>query len=641
MFKSGGLKKIVFHINLFEYLFALTQNFIFSRKLKAIMKTKVFNPVPLRPDDFIFIYNGQEIKISKYQFALYSTKFRRIPEFFVTNQMEVHDDPPFNVFNQFLRAAQGDEVNVTVDNALDFLHFCDVWEVDSVATEVKKVINANRDIQATVQKYLDARENDSLVDLEEIIASNFDSALQMVSLTEFPIESLLRIVNNPKCEIKKPLRYYRFVKQLLNRVGTDASLLASRVDITRLSPEEAYEFLKNPKLNKSFIADSLSEAALNLIQENSKLLKQLNDNRSLLTKLSSRLDTLETSIATDPHRNDFNESMNKLKKKIDKIENKIGISSSNGDNNSSNGGDKTYDQKLKAIESKIEKLCNDTIEKVNQKYVEVEAKAHKDLRKTNKIVNGLTKKSGALDESISQLHTDGVDIKNTLATILRKVIDNEELLQTVQDSIQKKENEKESKTKNQNENKIKEIKNKPSNSVQMLTLEYNGQPYNGILSKLTELAEGNVHTKGVVNITASTSDHNEPFNVADFGWNDCFFTESRPSSWLMLDFLDKRISVTNYTIKTHKYKAGTCHLKAWIIEGSVDCNTWEEIDRRSTPVLNGPNKMQTFPASSLKNSNSSTGGRFRYVRLRQTGANCKGNYILALSNIEFFGTIFY
>lgn len=602
------------------------------------MKTKVFNPIPLRPDDFIFIYNGQEIKISKYQFALYSTKFRRIPEFFVTNQMEVHDDPPFNVFNQFLRAAQGDEVNVTVDNALDFLHFCDVWEVDSVATEVKKVINANRDIQATVQKYLDARENDSLVDLEEIIASNFDSALQMVSLTEFPIESLLRIVNNPKCEIKKPIRYYRFVKQLLNRVGTDASLLASRVDITRLSADEAYEFLKNPKLNKSFIADSLSEATIMLIQENAKLLNQLNENRSTLTKLTSRLDALEATMATDQHKNDFGDSMKQLKKKIDKIEKQY-----NGDSGSSNSGDKTYDQKLKSLESKIEKLCNDTIEKINSKYVDVEAKAHKDLRKTNKIVNGLTKKSSQLDASISQLNTDSADIKSTLATILRKIIENEELVQNAKENNQKKdsqkESKKESKSKNQNDNKIKESKSKPQNSIQTLALEYNGQPYNGILSKLTELAEGNVHSKGVVNITASTSDHKEAFNVADFGWNDCFFTESRPNSWLMFDFLDKRISVTNYTIKTHKYKSGTCHLKAWVIEGSVDNNTWEEIDKRNTPVLNGPNRMQTFPASSLKNSN--TGGRFRYVRLRQVGANCKGNYILALSNIEFFGTIFY
>ncbi|OHT15445.1 F5/8 type C domain containing protein [Tritrichomonas foetus] len=568
--------------------------------------TQVFSPTPLRPDDFIFIYNEQEVKISKYQFALYSPKFRRIPEFFATTQMEIHDDPPFPVFCQFLRAAQGAEVNVTVNNALDFLHFCDIWEVDTVAAEVKKVLNENKDIEMTIQKILDAKESDSIVSLEEIIASNFDSALQMTSLTEFPIESLYRIVNNPRCEIKKTHRYYRFVKQMLNRVGQSASLLASKVDITRLSTDQAYEFLTHPKLIKSYLGDSLADAMINLIHDNNRLVNQLNENRVLLNDITKRIENLEYNSY---ERNDPSESIRLLNKKISHLESKIGSSGGNLEINSNE-----LNSKIKHTESKIEKLCNDTIEAVNQLFNEVESRAHKDLRKTNKIVNGLTKKSSILETNVSSIRNFNADLKNSLAALLRKTLENEQMLKSAKAALPDDKN---------------------LLSVQTLTIQYNGQPYNGIISKLTELAEGNIHVKGITTISASSSDHNEAYQIADFKWEDCFFTEDRANSWVMFDFQNKKVHLSNYTIKSHKYPAGTCHLKSWVIEGSNNINNgWIEIDKRVTPVLNGANKFQTFPAGK-------TTENFRYLRLRQIGQNCRGDNILALTNIEFFGTIFF
>ena len=561
---------------------------------------RVVNPIPLRPDDFIFIYNGEEVKISKYQFALYSQKFRRIPEFFVTTQMVFNDSPPFPVFCQFLRAAQGAEVQITVDNALDFLHFCDIWEVDTVAAEVKKVLNENKDIEMTIEKILDAKESDSLVGLEEIIAMNFDSALQMTSLTEFPIESLYRIVSNPKCDIKKHHRYFKFVKQMLNRVGPKASLLASKLDISRLSTDEVFELLRHPKLIKSFIGESLADATLNLIQDNYKLMGQLSDNRTALANLSTRLQALESASGYDRSNND--ELIKQLNKKIANIESKYGNSSNEPDS-------ANVFARIKQAEERIEKMCNETLQSVNQLFNEVESKAHKDLRKTNKIVNGLTKKSGILESTITTLRNFNTDIKNTMAALLRKTLENEEMIKTVKTSP------------------------RPL-SIQTKTVQYTGQPFNGIISELTEIADGNIHIKGVVTISASTSDYNEAYQIVDFKWNDCFFTEDIPNSWVMFDFQKKRIHVSNYTIKTHKYQAGTCHLKSWILEGSDDNKVWEEIDKRSTPMLNGPNKTQTFPAST-------TTEKFRYIRLRQTGPNCRGDDILAITNIEFFGTLFF
>lgn len=561
------------------------------------MKTKVFIPTSTRPDDFIFIYNGKPIKISKYLFALYSQKFRRIPEFYSTNQMEITDDPPFNVFNQFLRAAQGAEVNVTIENAIDFLHFCDVWEVASVAEEVKRVINENHDIQTAVLKYLDSKETDSLYHLEDIIASNFDVALQMSSLTEFPIESLHRIISNPKCEIKKASRYYHFFKKMLKRIGPNASLLAQKIDLDRLSLEELTEFLKLPNLNKSFISETLSDITIQVIEENVKLIRQINEDKSFIQKISTRLDTLEVTIQNDIQKNDTIELMKQLKKKIATIEQEIG-----------SGNHKVGDQN----DSKLETIYNQAIEKMTQRYEEVESKAHRDLRKTNKIVNGLTKKSSVIESNLASIHTMNIDTKNALLALMKKIIECEDTLKSFEYSQMAK-----------------------SLETQQC-VKYDGQPDNGILYYLTKEANvDNIHHSGIVNISASTTDHNEVYNMLDPGWDDCFFTEDKPESWIMIDFLNKMVSITNYTIRTHKYKSGTCHIKSWLLEGSADGNTWIDIDKRSTPILNGPKRVQTFPAAFSDEIH-----KFRFVRLKQIGCNCNGSNILALTSIELFGSIY-
>jgi hypothetical protein len=117
------------------------------------------------------------------------------------------------------------------------------------------------------------------------------------------------------------------------------------------------------------------------------------------------------------------------------------------------------------------------------------------------------------------------------------------------------------------------------------------------------------------------------------GWTDVWFTENKPDQWVMYDFGDSRVKITHYTIKTHKFPTGTCHIKSWVVEGSRDAKTWAELDRRAISLLNGPNRYQTFPCSKR-------GSLCRFVRLRQTGMNARGDTILALTNFEVFGLLF-
>jgi hypothetical protein len=71
-----------------------------------------------------------------------------------------------------------------------------------------------------------------------------------------------------------------------------------------------------------------------------------------------------------------------------------------------------------------------------------------------------------------------------------------------------------------------------------------------------------------------------------------------------------------------------------VVEGSKDGSTWELLDRQNTEELNGTGIVKTFSCSSAKSSEF-----FRFVRLRQTGRNCRGLDCFSLEAVEFFGTL--
>ena len=124
-------------------------------------------------------------------------------------------------------------------------------------------------------------------------------------------------------------------------------------------------------------------------------------------------------------------------------------------------------------------------------------------------------------------------------------------------------------------------------------------------------------------------------NVCDFTWNGYIQTEDKEKSWILYDFLNKKISVSKYAIKTANFEENGPNLKGWNIEGSNDGENWTLIDKRSSyEGLNGPRLHQLFDV------NGESEEQFKLIRLIQTEPNYQQNNILVLSNIEFFGVIF-
>ncbi|KAH0786000.1 F5/8 type C domain containing protein [Histomonas meleagridis] len=499
-------------------------------------------------DKFAIYYNSQEIIISRFRFALYSNKFRQLPEFKNSNCLTINGNVLFSTFSNFLKGAQGEEFDVTEDNFIQLLQLSEEWETSTVEDSILKAISHFPNYEKLCQKIT---EDETSIDekLEKVLSEHLSDVIFLPSFMCFPLDSIKRIIISAKGNINYHL-LLDFILKLEEKRGDDALMLTNFIDLQQLTSTEARKLFGIPSIQKYINPQKFIEFSLSLTKENEDLIQKVDSMDSIIRKLIEKVDKLEALHNSMPVQTDLNESFSK------------------------------------------EKIQSAFVDKLK----EFEEKAHKDLRKTNKIVNGLTRKSITYDKSIEEIRSE---------------------IQILQSqNVQLK-------------NEINSMRFEP-HTISKTYIPFVGRSLNGIISYLSQKVNGNVHEKGIIKITSSTSDHNNCFQVANIEWKDIWFTEDQPDQWIKFDFIDKRVLISHYTIKTHKFK--TCHIKSWVIEGSNDSNVWDVIDIRSINVLNGPNKYQTFPCDNVEMP-------YKCIRLRMTGKNSRGDNVLALSNFELFGEL--
>jgi hypothetical protein len=155
------------------------------------------------------------------------------------------------------------------------------------------------------------------------------------------------------------------------------------------------------------------------------------------------------------------------------------------------------------------------------------------------------------------------------------------------------------------------------------------RPFDGIISHLTRECGGNVHSHEIISITASSNLYNQCYQTVDYGWNDYWYSDGTANSWIQFDFKTRRVSVTNYTLKSAGH--GDCHLLQWSLGGSNDGQSWVPLDRRNTCDLDGNYVVKSYGCE--------LADFFRFIRLTQTGPNSRKDHYPMLCNLEFFGDV--
>lgn len=148
--------------------------------------------------------------------------------------------------------------------------------------------------------------------------------------------------------------------------------------------------------------------------------------------------------------------------------------------------------------------------------------------------------------------------------------------------------------------------------------------FEGIFKHLREESGGNIDK--YVHVYSSSG--GSPSTVIDFSNDNAFQTNNNPSGFIIFEFKGNSVAPTHYQIKSGSQNFP----KSWVIEGSKDSCNWQMLDeQRNCSYLNGQKRNHVF---SLYNSSNS---EFKQIRMRQTDANCSGNYILSIGKFELYG----
>jgi hypothetical protein len=161
-----------------------------------------------------------------------------------------------------------------------------------------------------------------------------------------------------------------------------------------------------------------------------------------------------------------------------------------------------------------------------------------------------------------------------------------------------------------------------------------GFPFDGILSFLSGECGGNVHEKGIVEVSASSIYWSDcPLSVVvDFNSSSRgFATNNVANSWIRINFKTNRIKPTHYSIRS-RTDGGGHHLRSWVVEGSNNEENWVNLDvQENNCDLTGSGAVHTFAVGNPD--------IFSIIRIRQTGANSDNSHYLIVKSIELFGTL--
>lgn len=101
-----------------------------------------------------------------------------------------------------------------------------------------------------------------------------------------------------------------------------------------------------------------------------------------------------------------------------------------------------------------------------------------------------------------------------------------------------------------------------------------------------------------------------------------------------MDFKDKKVALTGYSLKSHSTAWNyDSFFKSWKIEGSNDKDNWTLVDEQKNSTV-----LHSFLAEGHWSCKKPA--PYKYFRIMMTDMNTQNNYCMKLHAIELFGQIF-
>lgn len=166
-----------------------------------------------------------------------------------------------------------------------------------------------------------------------------------------------------------------------------------------------------------------------------------------------------------------------------------------------------------------------------------------------------------------------------------------------------------------------------------IEIMFQGMPFEGIFAYLGKICKGNVVDHGIVGIAARDrlGDAFHEKAVLD-GGPEMYVSANEPGAWFCVDFRARAVYVSHYSIRGGDYAGTGEWLSSWALDGSRDGLLWEEIQNVAGAEFPNAGKIDVTCRVVSQRA-------YRFLRLRMTGPNRAGNYVLCCGRFEVFGVL--
>lgn len=196
---------------------------------------------------------------------------------------------------------------------------------------------------------------------------------------------------------------------------------------------------------------------------------------------------------------------------------------------------------------------------------------------------------------------------------------------------------------NQNENQQQEEQQR--NEMNIFKCDFEGDELSGIISCIRQMTGEILNGNDIIRMSSGgTQDPNHPLtNIVKYDADhidNYFYNFLMPiksnDGWIEFDFLNRKVQITSYTIRTNMYYQFYYHPKTWKIIGSNDHLKWDLIDiQNDREEMNGVSKQNRYTCN---RNNCNFYQYIRFVQIENWGDKSNKGFIY-LSCIEFFGSI--
>jgi len=509
-------------------------------------------PPPKITKDFIVIHNHLEYPVSKLRFLMQSAKFRDISRD-LKNQIEISDGISNIVFEEFIKAINGEEYIISTENVFGLIKLAKDWSIEGLEDQLNEFITETPEI-SSILGHINSKNSQNISNMIDIMASNIDELVTLSSFCALPLEIIHQVFTNPNLAIINHHNTYTFIMKMINNYGEKASFLSKYLELPELQRDDIVELLESPSIDKTAILPQIVNVAKLYVKETERL--------------ERRIDELADVVSSLPKQNQYYQEITAKIQEMGSIINELELQLVNVTDRSS--------QEVTALSKKI---------------ADFDKKVRSELRKSSADI-------GSLSNYVKTLEVAVENAKKSTTRKPQPVVNNE-------------------------------VESKKADTASFSPSP--DKPLSGIIDYLSQGLNGK-SLDSVISITASSTDHCLPTQVAERGWNEYWFSQNKQGQWISFDFLQKKVKLSDYTIKTIKFSEDSCHMVSWVVEVSNDSARWIEVDNQKTTSLNGSNKVVTFKCKAESEPS-------RYIRIRQTDTNARGDNLMALNNVEFFGTL--